>query len=101
MAIEREVLATRGRSDGRTIVLIPEVKDRQTTGLTLLHVGFQPRLSPDAAQQVLEGYRNRFAALRDEVTETEPDFRLDRLGAIDTEDLLLEPVTELADRWRP
>ncbi|MCY3962691.1 MAG: SIS domain-containing protein [bacterium] len=101
VAIEREVLATRGRSDGRTIVLIPEVKDRQATGLTLLHVRFQPRLSPEAAQQVLEGYRNRFAALRDEVTETEPDFRLDRLGAIDTEDLLLEPVTELADRWRP
>ncbi|WP_419849591.1 SIS domain-containing protein [Candidatus Poriferisocius sp.] len=101
VAIERQVLATRGRSDGRTIVLIPEVKDRQTTGLTLLHVRFQSRLSPDVAQQVLEGYRNRFAALRDEVTETEPDFRLDRLGAIGTEELLLEPVTELADRWRP
>lgn len=101
VAIEREVLAVRGRSDDRTIVLIPEVKDRQTTGLTLLHVRFQPRLSPEAAQQVLEGYRNRFAALRDEVTETEPDFRLDRLGEIGTEDLLLEPVTELADRWRP
>ncbi len=101
VAIEREVLAARGRSDGRTIVLIPEVKDRQTTGLTLLHVQFQPRLSAEVAQQVLEGYRNRFAALRDEVTETEPDFRLDRLGAIGTEDLLLEPVTELANRWRP
>ena len=101
VAIERQVRATRGRSDGRTIVLIPEVKDRQTTGLTLLHVRFQPSLSPETAQQVLEGYRNRFAALRDEVTETEPDFRLDRLGDITTEDLLLEPVTELADRWRP
>ena len=101
VAIERQVRATRGRSDGRTIVLIPEVKDRQTTGLTLLHVRFQPSLTPEVAQQVLEGYRNRFAALRDEVTETEPDFRLDRLGDITTEDLLLEPVTELADRWRP
>ena len=101
VAAERQVRAARGRSDGRTIVLIPEVKDRQTTGLTLLHVRFQPNLSPEAAQQVLEGYRNRFAALRDEVTETEPDFRLDRLGDISTEDLLLEPVTELANRWRP
>ncbi|MCY3576960.1 MAG: SIS domain-containing protein [bacterium] len=101
VAIERQVQAVRGRSDGRTIVLIPEVKDRQTTGLTLLHVRFQPTLSPETAQQVLKGYRNRFAALRDEVTETEPDFRLDRLGDITTEDLLLEPVTELADRWRP
>ncbi|MYH71483.1 MAG: SIS domain-containing protein [Acidimicrobiia bacterium] len=101
VAIERQVQATRGRSDGRTIVLIPEVKDRQTTGLTLLHVRFQPSLSPETAQKVLEGYRNRFAALRDEVTETEPDFRLDRLGDISTEDLLLEPLTDLADRWRP
>lgn len=101
VAIERQVRATRGRSDDRTIVLIPEVKDRQTTGLTLLHVRFQPSLTPETAQQVLEGYRNRFAALRDEVTETEPDFRLDRLGDITTEDLLLEPVTELANRWRP
>ena len=101
VAVERQVRATRGRSDGRTIVLIPEVKDRQAIGLTLLHVRFQPRLSPETAQQVLEGYRNRFAALRDEVTETEPDFRLDRLGDISTEDLLLEPVAELANRWRP
>ena len=101
VAIERQVQAARGRSDGRTIVLIPEVKDRQTTGITLLHVRFQPSLAPETAQQVLEGYRNRFAALRDEVTETEPDFRLDRLGDISTEDLLLEPLTDLADRWRP
>ena len=101
VAVERQVRAARGRSDDRTIVLIPEVKDRQTTGLTLLHVRFQPRLAPEAAKQVLEGYRNRFAALRDEVTETEPDFRLDRLGDITTEALLLEPVAELADRWRP
>ncbi len=101
VAVERQVRATRGRSDGRTIVLIPEVKDRQTTGLTLLHVRFETRLTPEVAQQVLEGYRNRFAALHDEVTETEPDFRLDRLGDLSTEDLLLEPVTELANRWRP
>ncbi|WP_419924604.1 SIS domain-containing protein [Candidatus Poriferisocius sp.] len=101
VAVERQVRTARGRSDGRTIVLIPEVKDRQTIGLTLLHVRLQPSLSPEVAQQVLEGYRNRFAALRDEVTETEPDFRLDRLGDITTEDLLLEPVADLADRWRP
>ncbi len=101
VAVERQVRAARGRSDGRTIVLIPEVKDRQTTSLTLLHVRFQPSLSPEIARQVLEGYRNRFAALHDEVTETEPDFRLDRLGDISTEDLLLEPVAELANRWRP
>ncbi len=100
VATERQVRATRGRSDGRTIVLVPEVENRRTIGITLLHVRFQPSLTPEVAQRVLEGYRNRFAALHDEVTETEPDFHPDRLGDISTEDLLLEPVTELADRWR-
>ncbi|WP_419918648.1 SIS domain-containing protein [Candidatus Poriferisocius sp.] len=101
VATERQVRAVRGRADCRTIVLIPEVKDRRTTGITLLHVRFQTKLTPEVARQVLEGYRNRFAALHDEVTETEPDFCLDRLGDISTEDLLLEPVPELANRWRP
>jgi len=101
VAVEQEVKAVRGRSDGRTIVLIPEVKDRQTTGLTLLHVRFRPRLPPETARLVLSGYWNRFTALHDEVTETEPRFGLDRLGDISTEDLLLAPVVELAERWRP
>ncbi|MCY4280990.1 MAG: SIS domain-containing protein [Acidimicrobiaceae bacterium] len=99
VATLRQVRVARGRSDGRTIVLVPEVKDRQATGITLLHVRFRQRLSPQAAKSVLEGYQDRFAALRDEVTETEPVFRLERLGEISTEDLLLAPVSDLADRW--
>ena len=35
----------RGRSDGRTLILVPEVKDNQTTGLTLLHARFRDRLA--------------------------------------------------------
>ena len=38
VATERLVLVARGRSDGRTVLIVPEVKDNQTTGLTLLHV---------------------------------------------------------------
>ena len=43
---------------------------------------------------------NRFSALKDAVTETEPSFRDDLLGTISVVDLLTEPVNHLADRWR-
>ena len=49
---------------------------------------------------MLSGYRGRFAALKDAVTETEPIFREDLLGAVPVVDLLTEPVYVLADRWR-
>ena len=94
------MLAARGRSDGRTILLVPEMKDGVATGITLLHVRFADRLSVAAARGVLQGYRNRYAAVRDAVTETEPTFRDDRLAEIAVVDLLTEPVSDLADRWR-
>ncbi|GAG00659.1 unnamed protein product [marine sediment metagenome] len=100
VANEGEVLAARGRSDGRTIVLVPEMKDGLATGLTLLHVRFADHLGVAAARGVLQGYRNRYAGLRDAVTETEPTFRDDRLAEIPVVDLLTDPVLALADRWR-
>ena len=39
--------SVRGRADGRTLMLVPEVKGNQTTGLTLLHVRFRDRLAGD------------------------------------------------------
>jgi glucosamine--fructose-6-phosphate aminotransferase (isomerizing) len=99
-ASEREVTVVRGRADGRTLVLVPEVKGNQTTGLTLLHVRFRDRLSGAAARRVLEGYRDRYQAIADQVTETEPAMRDDVLGSIDLVELLTEPVARLADKWR-
>jgi glucosamine--fructose-6-phosphate aminotransferase (isomerizing) len=99
-ASEREVTVVRGRSDGRTLILVPEVKGNQTTGMTLLHVKFRPRLPGDVARRVLEGYRDRYQAIADQVTETEPVMRDDVLGTIDLVELLTEPVVRLADRWR-
>ena len=49
---------------------------------------------------VLQGYRGRYDALADFVTETEPTFRDDLLETIDPVDLLTEPIADLADRWR-
>ena len=100
VAIEREVTVARGRSDDRTLVFVPEVKGNQTVGLTLLHVQFVDRLDPAAARTVLQGYRNRYAALKGAVTETEVTFDDTRLAEIDVADLLTLPVYALADRWR-
>ena len=99
-ATEREVTVVRGRSDGRTLILVPEAKDGQTTGLTLLHVRFHERLRAEVARRVLQGYRDRYAAIRDQVTETEPSMRDEVLGQLDLVELLTEPVVRLADHWR-
>ncbi|HEX5616201.1 MAG TPA: SIS domain-containing protein [Acidimicrobiia bacterium] len=99
-ATEREVTVVRGRADGRTLILVPEAKDNQTTGLTLLHVRFHDRLPAEVARRVLQGYRDRYAAIRDQVTETEPSMRDEVLGELDLVELLTEPVVRLADHWR-
>jgi glucosamine--fructose-6-phosphate aminotransferase (isomerizing) len=100
VATEREVTVAVGRSDGRSLVLVPEVKGNQCTGLTLLHGRFRERLTPGAMRSVLESYRGRYAALKDAVTETEPTFRDDLLGEQPVIELLTTPVNLLADRWR-
>jgi glucosamine--fructose-6-phosphate aminotransferase (isomerizing) len=51
-------------------------------------------------RSVLQGYRDRYAALRDIVTETEPTFRDDLLGEIAPESLLIDSIQALAQRWR-
>jgi glutamine---fructose-6-phosphate transaminase (isomerizing) len=100
VANEREVLVAHGRSDGRPIVLVPEVKDGQTTGITLLHVRFAERLAAATVRSVLQGYRDRYAVLHDAVRETEPTFREDVMATIPVAELLTEPIGQLADLWR-
>ncbi len=99
-AEEREVTVVRGARDGRTVVLVPEAKDGEVCGMTLLHVRIAESLSAAAAAEVLAGYRTRLDALRDAVTETEEHFDSSRLGLEPLVDLLTEPVYQLAQRWR-
>jgi hypothetical protein len=80
--------------------MVPEVKNNQTVGLTLLHVQFADQLAPDAMRAVLQGYQGRYGALKDAVTETEPTFDDSLLGSTPVVDLLTEPVSVLAERWR-
>lgn len=100
VAFEREVTVARGRRDGRTVIIVPEVKGSQTTGLALLHVAFAEYLGAGAMRSVLQGYRGRYAALKDAVTETEPAFDDGRLERVPVIDLLSEPVYVLAEQWR-
>ncbi len=100
VATQREVTVTRGRRDGRTVVIVPEVKDNVTVGVTLLQARFVAHLPADVARTVLQGYQGRYGALRDAVTETAPTFDDTLLATVDLVDLLTEPVYVLADRWR-
>ncbi|MDQ3978116.1 MAG: glucosamine-6-phosphate synthase, partial [Actinomycetota bacterium] len=95
----REVLVARGGADGRKVVFVPEVKDGEVTGLTLLHARFHDRLEASVAKEVLAGYLDRYDALVDAVTEREPVFDEAVLGEIPIFDLLTEPVRVLAARW--
>jgi glucosamine--fructose-6-phosphate aminotransferase (isomerizing) len=99
-AWEREVTVFRGRADGRTGIIVPEVKDNATIGLTLLHVRFHDRLPAETTRRVLQGYRGRYSAIQDQVTEVEPTFRDSVLADVDLVDLLTQPVVQLAEHWR-
>ncbi len=100
VAVERTVLVAKGRSDGRTVVIVPEIKDGEPTGLALLHVRLREDLALPVLRSVLQGYRNRYGAIKHAVTETEPVFRDDLLVDVPIIDLMTEPVNDLAERWR-
>ncbi|MEX0789887.1 MAG: glucosamine-6-phosphate synthase, partial [Actinomycetota bacterium] len=102
-ALERsEVEVTVGRSDGRPVVLVPERKGDVPQGLTLLHVKFRDHLPAATARDVLVGYRPaRYEGLVAAVTETEDTFSEELLESLSMPELLVEPVLELAERWRP
>jgi glucosamine--fructose-6-phosphate aminotransferase (isomerizing) len=100
VANERQVLLARGRIDGRTFILVPEVREDETTGLSLLHVQLADSLSLSTLRSVLRGYRGRYQALKDAVTETEPTFRDDLIATIPIVELMTEPIYDLAEHWR-
>ncbi len=100
VASDREVLVARGRTDGRTVIFVPEVKGGTCTGITLLHVRFHDRLPAPVMRGVLQGYDHRYDRLVDWVSETEGTFREDRLADLPVADLLILPISETADHWR-
>ena len=100
VAIERQVVMARGAADGRTVLIVPEIKDKVATGLTLLHVTLRADLTAVQLRSALQGYRDRYASLRDAVLETEPAFRDDLLTAVPIVELMTAPIHDLAHHWR-
>jgi len=98
VAVEREPLVTVG-SDGRVVLIVPEVKDEQTTGLTLCHLALNDNIDTATARSVLQGYRNRYRQLVDVVTERQPSFREDLLSDVSTLQLLTSSISNVAARW--
>jgi glucosamine--fructose-6-phosphate aminotransferase (isomerizing) len=98
-AQEREVTVAVGARDGRSLILVPETEVGTVAGMTLLHVQFHESLPAAEARRVLEGYRDRYAALVDAVTETEATFSDERFEQISLLDLLTLPVRVLAEHW--
>ncbi len=84
VAREQELMVAAGRSDGRQVIIVPEVTRGVPVGLVLLHVELTDHLNAATARSVLQGYRRRYQALRDAVTETEE--QLDEQGARGTDD---------------
>ena len=82
VALNKKVLLTKGLRDERTILLIPEVKDGETTGINLLHISLHENLGIQEIRTVLNGYYNRYGAIQDAVRETEPSFRDDFLACL-------------------
>ena len=96
---EQKVLITRGRMDGRTVIIVPEVKNSVPVGLTLLHIKAREFLPADLAGEVMKTYKGRYEILRDAVMETELEFDEALLGEIPIMDLLDQPIAYLADKW--
>ncbi|HVR30302.1 MAG TPA: SIS domain-containing protein [Thermoanaerobaculia bacterium] len=97
---ERQLLVARGRSDGRTVIFIPEIDKTSVVGLLLLHVRFHDFATPAAMRGVLDAYRTRYTTLRDAVMETEPEFDEEILGRVPVADLLTFPIHDLAAFWQ-
>ncbi len=96
---EQKVLITRGRMDGRTVIIVPEIKNATPVGLTLLHIKAKEFLPSSEAAEVMKTYKGRYEILKDAVQETEPAFDEHLLGEIPITDLLDQPIAYLADKW--
>jgi hypothetical protein len=93
--MERELLVARGRHDGRTVMMVPEVKGTQTTGITLLHVRFDGHAAGAGGAGVLQGWDRRYDRLVDWCRKPKAVPRRPA-GRDPVVDLLTVPVSDLA-----
>ena len=98
VAMERRVLVAVGRSDGRSILLVPERSPGDCTGIVLLHATFRDDLDASTMRAVLAGLQEPLPLIRDAVVEAGGDFRDEVLDAVPILDLLAQPVLVIAQK---
>ncbi|MYA06643.1 MAG: SIS domain-containing protein [Holophagales bacterium] len=100
VAVEGRLMAARGRTDGRVFIVVPEVTGDEVSALVLIHVRFRERAEAPALRRLLSDYRERYEGLRDHVLRKAPEFDDRLLAELPVEDLLIDPVAQLAERWQ-
>lgn len=100
VAVERRLMAARGRTDGRVFIGVPEFSDGTVSALVLIHVRFRERAPAAELRGLLSDYRERYEGLRDHVLRKAPTFDDGLLAELPVEDLLVDPVAQLAERWQ-
>jgi glucosamine--fructose-6-phosphate aminotransferase (isomerizing) len=100
VAVERRLMAARGRTDGRVFIGVPEFSDGTVSALVLIHVRFRERAPAAELRGLLSDYRERYDGLRDQVLRKASTFDDGLLAELPVEDLLIDPVAQLAERWQ-
>ena len=100
VAVEGRLMAARGRTDGRVFIGVPEFSDGAVSALNLIHVRFRERAPAPELRRLLSDYRERYDGLRDQVLRNAPEFDDGLLAELPVEDLLVDPVAQLAERWQ-
>ena len=100
VAVEGRLMAARGRTDGRVFIGVPEFTAGEVSALNLIHVRFRERASAPDLRRLLADYRGRYCGLRDQVLRKAPAFDDRLLAELPVEDLLIDPVAQLAERWQ-
>lgn len=92
----KSVRLERGRSDGRIVLLVPEMSGQRVAGLTLVHVDLAPAATAEQLTAALTSAGTRLAELQAAVTEQDVTFDPALLTRLPVADVLLAPVDEVA-----
>ena len=80
VATDAHVMVARGRSDGRTVMIVPESQGQPDDGSHAAARAFHDGCRSPTARAVLHGYRNRYEALRTRSPRPSPRSDDDLLG---------------------
>src|SRR5207302_2694082 len=87
----RTVRLERGLTDGRLVLIIPELSGNRVAGISLLHVDLVDRATPDALLAALQQQGNRLLELQAAITERNLPFAPEDLVELGPEVALLAP----------